>query len=68
IAQLLLFVACNNDRVAVPAFGGGDHAKYAKGPVTRKEVDGDHCGLISHAREVNEILLEWIRNLAPVEL
>ncbi|KAF8193256.1 alpha/beta-hydrolase [Mycena galopus ATCC 62051] len=63
IAQPLLFVACNNDRVAVPAFGDASHAKYAKGPVTRKEIDGDHWGLISHATEVNEILVEWIREL-----
>ncbi|KAF8211157.1 alpha/beta-hydrolase [Mycena galopus ATCC 62051] len=63
IAQPLLYFACNKDLVSLPIFGDSQHAKYVKGPVTRKEIDGDHWGIISHAAEVNEKLLEWIESL-----
>ncbi|KAJ6476889.1 alpha/beta-hydrolase, partial [Mycena sanguinolenta] len=40
------------------------HGTYAKGPVTRKEIDADHWGPMSHAAEVNEMLLEWLGTLS----
>ncbi|KAJ7310694.1 alpha/beta-hydrolase [Mycena albidolilacea] len=63
IAQPFLYVAFNKDIVALPAFADGSTKKYAKGPVTRKEVDGDHWGVMSHAVELNAILVEWIGGL-----
>jgi pimeloyl-ACP methyl ester carboxylesterase len=63
IAQPFLYVAFNKDIVALPAFADGNTKKYAKGPVTRKEVDGDHWGVMSHAAELNAILVEWIGGL-----
>jgi pimeloyl-ACP methyl ester carboxylesterase len=63
IKQPLLFVAFTGDCVGLPIMGDTVHAKYAKGPVTRKEIDGDHWGAESHAGEINEILLEWLRGL-----
>ncbi|KAJ6493065.1 alpha/beta-hydrolase [Mycena sanguinolenta] len=60
----LLFIACTKDYVGLPALGDSSHAKYAKGPVTRKEIDADHWGPMSHAAEVNEMLLEWLGTLS----
>ncbi|KAJ7249071.1 Alpha/Beta hydrolase protein, partial [Mycena haematopus] len=68
ISQPLLFIPCNKDYVALPIFGDTNHAKYAKGPVTRKAIDADHWGPMSHAAEVNEILLEWLGTLSSVQL
>ncbi|KAJ6493063.1 alpha/beta-hydrolase [Mycena sanguinolenta] len=63
ITQPLLFVAFNKDCIALPAFGDMIHGQYAKGLVTRKEIDADHWGLTSHAAEVNEMVLEWVGTL-----
>ncbi|KAJ7212991.1 alpha/beta-hydrolase [Mycena pura] len=63
IAQPLLYVAFNKDIVALPAFADANTKKYAKGPVMRREVDGDHWGVMSHAAELNAILVEWIGGL-----
>ncbi|KAJ7205340.1 alpha/beta-hydrolase [Mycena haematopus] len=65
-SQPLLFIACNKDYVGVPLFGDTSHGKYAKGPVTRKGIDADHWGPMSHAAEVNEMLLEWLGSLGSV--
>ncbi|KAF7349401.1 Epoxide hydrolase [Mycena sanguinolenta] len=59
----LLFIACTKDCVALPIFGDSSHGKYAKGPVTRKEIEADHWGPMSHAAEVNEMVLEWLGTL-----
>ncbi|KAJ7243077.1 alpha/beta-hydrolase [Mycena rebaudengoi] len=56
INQPLLFIAFNHDSHTT-------HAQYAKGKVTRKEVDGDHWAVLSHVHEINDILLEWIEGL-----
>ncbi|KAJ7499636.1 alpha/beta-hydrolase [Mycena latifolia] len=61
--QPILFVAFNKDSIALPMFGDGTHGQYAKGAVTRKEVDGDHWAVISHASELNSFLLEWMEGL-----
>ncbi|KAJ7217572.1 alpha/beta-hydrolase [Mycena haematopus] len=66
-SQPLLFIACNKDYVALPLFGDASHGKYAKGPVARTEIDADHWGPISHAAEVNNILLEWLGTLNSVQ-
>lgn len=63
IHQPLLFVAFNRDFVVLPVFGDKTHGKYAKGPVTREEINGDHWGLMSHAGELSEILLKWVGGL-----
>ncbi|KAJ7913192.1 alpha/beta-hydrolase [Mycena leptocephala] len=63
IKQPLLFVAFTGDCVSLPIMGDTVHAKYAKGPATRKEIGGDHWGAESHAEEINKILLEWLRGL-----
>jgi hypothetical protein len=31
--------------------------------VTRKEVDADHWGVMSHAAELNEMLIQWMGGL-----
>ncbi|KAJ7144784.1 hypothetical protein C8R43DRAFT_1014012 [Mycena crocata] len=54
----ILFVAFNADYIGLPMFGDGTHAQYVKGTLTRKEVPGDHWAVMSHALELNEILLE----------
>ncbi|KAF7349402.1 Esterase/Lipase [Mycena sanguinolenta] len=48
------FIACAKDCIALPAFGDSSHGKYAKGPVTRKEIEADHWGPMSHAVYRNE--------------
>ncbi|KAJ6476950.1 alpha/beta-hydrolase [Mycena sanguinolenta] len=63
-AHPLLYIACTKDYVVVPILGDSTHGKYAKGPVTRKEIDADHWGPMSHAAEVNEMLLEWLGTLS----
>jgi len=63
VKQPLLYVAFTVDCVSLPASADAIHAQYAKGPVTRKEIGGDHWGVESHADELNEILLEWLRGL-----
>ncbi|KAJ7660227.1 hypothetical protein DFH06DRAFT_1401625 [Mycena polygramma] len=66
IAQPLLYVAFTADIVGVPAIGDTNHAKYAKGTVTRREVAADHWGVSSHADEINAMLLEWLEGLESV--
>jgi hypothetical protein len=63
VKQPLLFVAFTGDILALPIIADSIHAQYVKGPVTRKEVGGDHWGAESHAEELNGILLEWIQGL-----
>lgn len=63
LTQPLLFVAFKKDYIALPIFGDTTHGQYAKGTVTRKEVDGDHWAVVSHAHELNEMLLEWMKGL-----
>ncbi|KAJ7888352.1 alpha/beta-hydrolase [Mycena olivaceomarginata] len=66
IAQPFLYVAFTKDYLALPILSDPIHGKYVKGPMTRKEIDGDHWGVMSHAAELNEILLEWMGSLASV--
>ncbi|KAJ7722821.1 alpha/beta-hydrolase [Mycena metata] len=61
--QPLLFIAFTKDNVALPVFGDSAHKKYAKGPVTRKEINGDHWAVESHTSEINDILLQWVEGL-----
>ncbi|KAF7342196.1 Esterase/Lipase [Mycena venus] len=61
--QSLLFVAFNRDCIALPVFSDTTHNKYAKGPVTREEISGDHWGVMSHAGELSEMLLKWLGGL-----
>ncbi|KAJ7474241.1 alpha/beta-hydrolase [Mycena latifolia] len=63
VTQPLLFVACTRDAACLPIFGDTNHAKYAKGGVTRRELDGDHWVLESHPAEISGILNEWIDGL-----
>ncbi|KAK7013827.1 Esterase/Lipase [Favolaschia claudopus] len=64
IHQPLLFVACTADPLSVPSAGDSVHAKYAKGPVTRRELVGaGHWGAEEQAGEFNAILLEWLEGL-----
>ncbi|KAK7019136.1 epoxide hydrolase [Favolaschia claudopus] len=62
-SQPLLFVAFNEDCVGLPTVADGSHSKYAKGPLTRKELPCDHWGILSHGQELNEMLLEWLGSL-----
>ncbi|KAJ7183399.1 hypothetical protein C8R46DRAFT_1066900 [Mycena filopes] len=59
----VLFVAFNKDVIGLPVFGDTTHSRYVKGPLTRKEVEGDHWAVMSHAVELNEILVKWIEGL-----
>ncbi|KAJ7179748.1 alpha/beta-hydrolase [Mycena filopes] len=63
VSQPLLFIAFAADPVAMPVFGDSAHKLSAKGPVTRKEVGGDHWAIESHGDEINEILLQWVEGL-----
>ncbi|KAJ6566524.1 alpha/beta-hydrolase [Mycena capillaripes] len=63
VTQPLLFVACTRDAACLPIFGDTNHGKYAKGEVTRRELDGDHWVLESHPTEISSILDEWIIGL-----
>ncbi|KAJ7845149.1 alpha/beta-hydrolase [Mycena olivaceomarginata] len=64
VAQPFLYVAFTKDIVALPWWSDANTEKYVKGPVTRKQVTADHWGILSHAAELNEILVEWIGGLA----
>lgn len=59
----MLFVAFKQDFIARPEFWTETHKMYPKGPLTLKEIESDHWGVMSHAKELNEILLEWIEGL-----
>ncbi|KAJ7982832.1 alpha/beta-hydrolase [Mycena polygramma] len=64
INQPILFVAFNKDPIALPRFGDETHSEFVKGPYTRKDIDGDHWAVMSHPSELNNILLEWVKDLA----
>ncbi|KAK7028516.1 epoxide hydrolase [Favolaschia claudopus] len=59
----VLYIAFTKDFVALPIVMDKTHEKYIKGPLTRKEVAGDHWALMSHPKEVNEISKEWLEGL-----
>ncbi|KAJ7882476.1 alpha/beta-hydrolase [Mycena leptocephala] len=64
VKQPLLFVAFTGDCVSLPILADTSHAKYAKGPVTRKEIGGDHWGLSPMRRRLTRYCLNgsgaWI--------
>ncbi|KAJ7663048.1 alpha/beta-hydrolase [Mycena rosella] len=61
----ILFVAFKEDPIGLPIFGDMTHnnKELVKGTVTRKEVDGDHWAVVSHAAELNGMLQQWIQGL-----
>ncbi|KAJ7046132.1 alpha/beta-hydrolase [Mycena alexandri] len=59
----MLFVAFKKDYIARPEFWTETHKTYPKGPLTLKEIESDHWGVMSHPKELNEILLEWVEGL-----
>jgi hypothetical protein len=61
----ILFVAFNKDPIGLPMFGKATHAQYVKPDknVTNEEVDSDHWAVMSHAPELNKILLGWMEGL-----
>ncbi|KAJ7575688.1 hypothetical protein C8J56DRAFT_900660 [Mycena floridula] len=59
----VLFVAFTKDDIGLPLFGDATLGQYAKGPMTRAEVAGDHWAVVSHAPEINDILVRWIKAL-----
>ncbi|KAF8210825.1 alpha/beta-hydrolase [Mycena galopus ATCC 62051] len=62
----VLFVAFNKDPIGLPIFGKATHAEYVVEPdknLTNKEVNGDHWAVMSHATELNKILLKWMEDL-----
>ncbi|ETW76561.1 epoxide hydrolase [Heterobasidion irregulare TC 32-1] len=63
IQQPVFFGAALRDIVCLPALGNALLKQYAKGPLTVKEFDAGHWVLLSHPKEVNEALLEWIEGL-----
>ncbi|KAJ7434780.1 alpha/beta-hydrolase [Mycena galericulata] len=64
VKQPLLYVAFTGDILALPRIADAVHAQYVTGPVTRREVAGDHWAAEAHsAGELNVILLEWVRGL-----
>ncbi|KAF7320763.1 Esterase/Lipase [Mycena chlorophos] len=60
-----LFIGFSKDPVCRPEFGASSHAPYVRPPsnLTNKVVEGDHWALLSHAEEVNGILLEWVEGV-----
>ncbi|KAJ7139222.1 alpha/beta-hydrolase [Mycena epipterygia] len=63
IMQPLLYVAFTRDPISLPRLIDSVHKEYAKGIVTRKEIDADHWGVDSHPAELSAILIEWIEGL-----
>jgi len=63
--QPILFVAFSKDPIGLPLFGTTMHEAYVKpdSNVTYKEVEADHWAVLSHAGELNKMLLEWIEEL-----
>ncbi|KAF7293081.1 Esterase/Lipase [Mycena indigotica] len=63
----VLFVAFNKDPIGLPTrmFAMATHEQYVKPDtnLTNKAVEGDHWALLSHADEVNTLLLEWIEGI-----
>lgn len=59
----MFFGAALKDMVCLPIFGKETLKKYAKGPTTIHEFDGDHWILLSHMEEVNRKLLAWLDGL-----
>ncbi|KAJ7575699.1 hypothetical protein C8J56DRAFT_1062928 [Mycena floridula] len=59
----VLFVAFTKDDIGLPLFGDATLGQYAQGPMTRAEVAGDHWAVVSHAPEINDILVRWIKAL-----
>ncbi|KAJ7722814.1 alpha/beta-hydrolase, partial [Mycena metata] len=63
VTQPLLYIPFTEDLIAPPVLGDTSMDRFAKGPATREEVEGDHWAVQSHASEVNDILLRWIQGL-----
>ncbi|KAJ7722799.1 Alpha/Beta hydrolase protein [Mycena metata] len=63
VTQPLLHIPFTDNPVIPPILGDASHEKYARGPVTRKEVAAGQWGILSHAAEVNDIILQWIGDL-----
>ncbi|KAJ7021645.1 alpha/beta-hydrolase [Mycena alexandri] len=68
VVQPLLFIPFTEDLIAPPVFGDTAMDRFAKGPVTREEVGGDHWAVQSHALEVNDTILRWIQGLSVADL
>jgi hypothetical protein len=70
IKKPVLFVAFNKDPIGLPTFGKTSHDQYVKPGtnLTNKEVDGDHWAVMSHASQLNELLLEWVEGLDMLEI
>ncbi|KAJ7714143.1 alpha/beta-hydrolase [Mycena metata] len=66
VTQPLLHIPFTDNPVIPPILGDASHEKYARGPVTRKEVAAGQWGILSHAAEVNDIILQWIGDLQDV--
>ncbi|KAJ7982831.1 alpha/beta-hydrolase [Mycena polygramma] len=64
VNQPVLYVAFNKDAISLPRFADDNHARFVKGPFTRKEIDGDHWAIMSHSSEINKLLLGWVEDLA----
>ncbi|KAJ7207567.1 alpha/beta-hydrolase [Mycena pura] len=60
----VLSVAFTKDPICLPVFANTSHAQYIKPEnLTNAEIDGDHWAVMSHASEVNKVLLRWIEDL-----
>ncbi|KAF7302361.1 Esterase/Lipase [Mycena chlorophos] len=61
----VLFIAFNKDPIGLPMFGMATHAAFVKpeSNLTNKAVEGDHWAVMSHADELNKLLLEWTEGL-----
>ncbi|KAJ7048342.1 alpha/beta-hydrolase [Mycena amicta] len=61
----VLFVAFNKDPIGLPLFGLASHAEFVKPEtnLTNKALEGDHWAVLSHAEELNGMLLEWVERL-----
>lgn len=60
----VLFVGFKDDPIGRPDFADAVHAATVKGPLTRKEVDGDHWAVMSHVEILDDMLLDWVNGLS----
>ncbi|KAJ7164398.1 alpha/beta-hydrolase [Mycena filopes] len=59
----LLYIALTRDRISPPILAETSHDRFAKGPVTAREVGCGHWGGLEQAEEVSGTILEWVEGL-----
>lgn len=59
----VIYVGCSKDKIAISSIISSTMGSFAKGPLTLRELDEDHWVIWSHADELNQELLNWVKTI-----